>query len=79
MNLYQGSFSSICPSDGAVIRYEFSICSRDTILVEDVIKVVEGFKSVYHETAADTLFDEFGGSQIIKATHQGVKITTIRE
>lgn len=78
MNVYQGVFKSVCPSDGDNIIYTYTIYSDNVLMVEDINRKVSLFKQAYHEQCADDLFSEFGGKQIMEATHQGVKIITYR-
>lgn len=77
MNQYTIKFSATCPNDGAVIQYTMVVESNETIMVEDLIRSVRDLTD-YQEIIADSLFEQFGGKQIITGIHQGIKVVTRR-
>ncbi len=77
MNIYRVNFSAKCPSNGKTIDYALRISSCRMILVEDILAEVERVKDSWHEDIAAILHSRFGGSQVLRATHHGVHITTI--
>ena len=78
MNRYNYQFAAICPSDGETIIYHLTIKTSDLIKAEDIVAACK-VGTVYHETIADELAAKFGGRQKLRATHQGVHITTTRK
>lgn len=78
MNIYRTKFYATCPADGCGIEYSLQINAGDTIRVEAINAELSSITSGFHEDIADRLAVRFGGSQTIKATHQGVEIETIR-
>ena len=79
MNIYKIKFSARCPVDKAAIEYTLRIESEAKILVEDIRFVVGNVKRGFHEDIADRLIDILGNRQVLTATHQHVRIKTIRE
>jgi hypothetical protein len=78
MNRYKIKFMSICPVNQDKIEYSLEINSVDTIMVETLWDVVDGFKKGFHEEFADVLHAKFGGKQFMSAVHGGVLIETER-
>lgn len=78
MNAYATTFTSTCPVNQKQITYELSIETQDVIKVEAILRALRRFKSGYHEDIADWLFKQFGGTQVMRAHHHGVWITTTR-
>jgi hypothetical protein len=78
MNKYTVDFVVECPSDGDMVLYTLEIQCENTIYVEKINTSVRMFKKDYHENIADSLYKVFGGKQTIVATHQGVRIETVR-
>lgn len=79
MNKYEFTFYSECPSDTDIILYSVEIESNDVIMAEELTAYCKKFNRGYQEVIADDLFKKFKGRQTIQATHQGVKITTVRK
>ena len=79
MNKYEFTFYSECPSDGDIILYTVKIESNEVIMAEELTDYIKKFSKGYQEAIADDLFKKFKGKQTIQATHQGVKITTVRK
>lgn len=78
MNRYDYDFTAVCPSDGTDIDYHLAIETSDVVMAEEIVKACQFLEPVYHEAAADALFEKFGGRQIMNAVHQGVYILTTR-
>lgn len=78
MNRYDHQFAALCPSDGETIAYHLTIKTDNLIKAEDIVAACK-VGTVYHETIADELVARFGGRQKLRATHQGVHITTTRK
>jgi len=78
MNIYTTQFFASCPVNGARITYNLSIHTGNVIKAEDITGFVDGIKEGFHEAIAESLFNRFGGSQRLKAEHNGVHIETIR-
>ncbi|TFF38128.1 hypothetical protein [Pseudomonas sp. RIT623] len=78
LNIYRHNFTAVCPSDAEVILYSLEIRSKAMIRVEHIKTATALIKQGWHEQIADDLAERFGGDQVIKAVHQGVKIETVR-
>lgn len=78
MNKYTYSFFSTCPNNGEIISYELSITHDKTIMVEHIKSSAKTMEGRFHEDIADLMYREFGGLQVIRATHHGVQIETTR-
>ena len=78
LNIYSYGFTTVCPNDGQYIYYSFDLQVNKIVMVEDIIKKCKTFKSEYQESIANELHKEFGGIQRLTATHQNVKIETLR-
>lgn len=78
MNIYRHEFAATCPSDGETIIYRLKIKSLAMIRVEHIRTATALIKSGWHEQIADDLHSRFGGVQTIVATHQGIKIKSVR-
>lgn len=78
MNKYTTNFFAVCPNNGIRIGYELTITTGRVIHVEDIVAEVEAIKTGLHEDIADQLLANLGGSQVLKASHHGVHIETIR-
>lgn len=76
MNNYRYRFNCVCPSDGTTVTYDLSITSPGKILAEDIRAICDAGPS-HQEDLADKLA-ALGGTQIMKAVHQGVAIETVR-
>lgn len=79
MNTYTTEFFSNCPNNGVRIKYRLRIETGDAIPVEQITAAVESVGDVFHEEAADYLFERFGGVQTLVADHHGVTIETVRK
>lgn len=78
MNTYKTQFFAKCPANGVRISYDLTINTGSVIKVEDLIDEVGSIGEGLHEQIADRLHSKFGGSQVLKADHHGVRIETIR-
>lgn len=78
MNIYKKPFVVKCPSDNDMIIYNLEIHNDEMVRVEHINTAIALITEGYQENIADTLYDRFGGYQIITATHQGVEIVTER-
>jgi hypothetical protein len=78
MNKYEYQFVAVCPENGAFVSYSLVIFHEQTILVEHIKTACALHRTGYHEAIADDLYARFGGSQIMKADHHGVLITSLR-
>ena len=78
LNIYEHTFSAICPADGETIIYRLEIRSSAMIHVEHIKTATALIKKGWHEQIADRLSESLGGEQTIIAVHQGVKIETVR-
>lgn len=78
MNTYEFDLNLNCPENGAEISYVLKIRSTRKILVEDLQAFAATFQSCHHEALADAFFNQFGGYQVIRAIHHGVRITSKR-
>lgn len=78
MNVYQYQFPVVCPNDGEKIVFDLTIETERTIFVEHIKEFLEPRKVAFQEELAEELYSEFAGRQRIKASHQGILITTIR-
>ena len=47
-------------------------------MVEHIVTATRMIRTGYHETIADALHKQFGGSQVLMAHHHGVDIKTVR-
>lgn len=65
--------------DGDIIQYELTIKTECDIFVEHINTALSLMKEGIHEKIADTLFERFGGEQEIIASHQGIRIRSIRK
>jgi hypothetical protein len=77
-NHYRFTFYARCPSDGARIEYAVSILIKLTLPVEELRAFCAQQDGKFQESIADAMHEQFGGRQVITATHQGVQITTER-
>lgn len=77
MNIYRHRFNSTCPNNGATIVYRLEIQTRSVLMVEDIVAAC-AVPETFHEPLADSLFEKFGGRQILRAFHHGVWIETRR-
>jgi len=79
MNTYTIKFMAKCPNNDAVIIYALSIESKVTIMVEEIMSVVDSLpRDGYHEDIADSLTQALPGRQTLTAHHHGVGIETVR-
>lgn len=78
INEYQHTFVATCPNDGDQIIYDLVIRSSTTIMVEHIKTATALIKKGIHEQIADDLFLRFGGEQELTATHQGVRLKSLR-
>lgn len=78
MNKYTVQFFAECPNNGIRILYTFCLSTLSRIMVEDLSKTVAQISDGYHEDIADHLHKQFGGLQVLSATHHGVEIVTTR-
>lgn len=78
MNRYRTEFFVECPTNLKKIRYLLDIETPFKLMVEDILNEVDRLNSDYHEDIADSLFESFGGRQVLRANHHGVEIETIR-
>lgn len=79
MNRYDYQFAVTCPSDDATVIYHLTLKMADVTQVEDILSACTFKSPQYHEAIADELIFQLGGTQTIRATHQGVHITTKRK
>lgn len=77
MNIYRHRFPAKCPGNGRMVEYAITIQTSRMILVEDIVKACKA-RAAYHEDIAETLYNQFGGFQIMTAHHHGVDIETHR-
>lgn len=78
MNTYQTIFHATCPSDGERIKYELTLESSQTVMVESINKATAKISSGYQEDIAQALHRQFSCCVVtLKAVHQGVRITTV--
>jgi hypothetical protein len=77
MNIYCHDFISACPNNGKPIFYELEIRTHAVIMVEEIIAAC-AVPKIYHEALADKLTAQFGGMQLLRAFHHGVRIETVR-
>ena len=78
MTRYDHQFAATCPADGEAIVYFLTIKTDALIMAEDIAAFCRSHDAVFHEALADRLIEKFGGRQKLRATHQGVHITTTR-
>ena len=79
MNVYEKQFVSVCPNNGQAIIYQLRIETTDEMVqVEHINLACALFSRGFHEDIANSLFNRFGGRQVLKAHHHGVDITTTR-
>lgn len=78
MNIYRHQFALYCPANDEQIIYALEIRSDAMIMAEDIVKEVHRNREEYHEALANRLYEIFGGSQTIRATHHGIDIETNR-
>lgn len=79
MNVYEKQFVSVCPNNSQSIIYQLRVETDDkTVMVEHINTACALFSRNYHEDIANSLFNRFGGRQVLKAHHHGVDITTVR-
>lgn len=77
MNIYEFSFTAICPVNGDNIKYDMRLETTVKHMAENLLGICT-FDEEYHENIADQLFKLLGGRQTIKAQHGEVFITTHR-
>lgn len=78
MNTYETDFFCACPVNGARIQYGLAIATANRLMVEELLRAVEGLPPSLHEDLADAFSRQFGGKQRLRAFHHGVWITTER-
>lgn len=78
MNTYRHSFTSECPVNKALIKYQLLIRTPGIVMVEELVEECANVGSDYHEAIADRLHIKFGNYQKLKAEHHGVVIKTTR-
>lgn len=77
MNIYRHKFTAECPNNSRVVEYYFEVASERMIMAEDIVAACKVDK-VFQEPLADTLYDRFGGRQVMRAFHHGVWVETHR-
>lgn len=77
MNIYRQPFRATCPKNGRSVDYMLTIESPRMIMVEDIQEIVAKLAG-FHEDFADTLWEHFGGRQILTAHHHGTDVETVR-
>jgi hypothetical protein len=77
-NIYRHQFIAECPNNGQAIVYTLQITSDKTVMVEHIVTACAMIWRGFHEDIADQLHERFGGQQVIKASHHGVDIETLR-
>jgi hypothetical protein len=78
MNIYRRSFVASCPQNGDRVAYALELESPVMIYAEQIELATDLFTPQYHEALADRLYQQFGGRQVLRATHRGVEIETRR-
>jgi hypothetical protein len=78
MNIYRHQFICTCPENSKPIIYQLEIQSEKVIRVEHIVLACDLYRQAFHEAIADSLFERFGGVQIMTAHHHGVDIETRR-
>jgi hypothetical protein len=79
LNRYHLTFTATCPNNGVEIKYNLTIDTKLTIMVEEIMEEVQSIKTGFHEDIADRLAHRFFGRQTLKGHHHGVDITTVRQ
>ena len=78
MNIYRTDFIAACPANGDQIVYALEIESPTMIRAEHIEIATKLFVPAFHEALADRLYQQFGGRQVLRATHRRVGIETRR-
>jgi hypothetical protein len=76
MNVYRYSFCCQCPVDGDLVSYDLKIRAPHMVKAEDIRAICEVSPS-FQEDLANRLAP-LGGRQVLRATHRGVSIKTVR-
>lgn len=79
MNIYTTTFMVKCPVNRQIIRYTLRIESESSVMVEDILSVVDSLPSKgFHEDIADKIAMQLNGHHVLTAHHHGVDIETTR-
>ena len=80
MNLYKYQFIAACPTNGEQIIYTLELSTDGRMIhVEHIKTACALHRSGFHEAIADELARTFPNClQVLRATHHGVEIETMR-
>jgi hypothetical protein len=79
MNIYETTHHAACPNGGLRDTYKITICSQATIMVEEILRILnEAPPEIYQENLATFLRATLGAEVIVQGWHHGIKITSVR-
>jgi hypothetical protein len=79
MNIYETTFSCLCPNGALKDHYNLEVRSNEIIPVEFILQAIKELpKEAYQEDIADSLRAKLGASVTVVGWHYSVKITSER-